>query len=251
MKIVVIGGAGLIGSKTVGILRQGGHEIIAASRKSGIDAVTGRGLKETLAGAAVVIDLANSPSFEDKAVMAFFETSGRNLLAAEEAAGVRHHVALSIVGTDRTPDNGYFRAKLVQEKLIAASGIPYTIIRATQFMEFLGTIAAASADGNVVRLSPGLFQPIAADDVAAIVADVALAPPRNGIIDIAGPERAPFNEIIGRYLKAVDDPREVVRDPEARYWGGLVEEHSLVSLGEARLGRIGLDEWLRRSRAGS
>lgn len=251
MKIVVIGGAGLIGSKTVGILRQGGHEIIAASRKSGIDAVTGRGLKETLAGAAVVIDLANSPSFEDKAVMAFFETSGRNLLAAEEAAGVRHHVALSIVGTDRTPDNGYFRAKLVQEKLIAASGIPYTIIRATQFMEFLGTIAAASADGNVVRLSPGLFQPIAADDVAAIVADVALAPPRNGIIDIAGPERAPFNEIIARYLKAVDDPREVVRDPEARYWGGLVEEHSLVSLGEARLGRIGLDEWLRRSRAGS
>ncbi len=251
MKIVVIGGAGLIGSKTVGILRQGGHEIIAASRKSGIDAVTGRGLKETLAGAAVVIDLANSPSFEDKAVMAFFETSGRNLLAAEEAAGVRHHVALSIVGTDRTPDNGYFRAKLVQEKLIAASGIPYTIIRATQFMEFLGTIAAASADGNVVRLSPGLFQPIAADDVAAIVADVALAPPRNGIIDIAGPERAPFNEIIARYLKAVDDPRGVVRDPEARYWGDLVEEHSLVPLGEARLGRIGLDEWLRRSRAGS
>lgn len=251
MKIVVIGGAGLIGSKTVGILRQGGHEIIAASRKSGIDAVTGRGLKETLAGAAVVIDLANSPSFEDKAVMAFFETSGRNLLAAEDAAGVRHHVALSIVGTDRTPDNGYFRAKLVQEKLIAASGIPYTIIRATQFMEFLGTIAAASADGNVVRLSPGLFQPIAADDVAAIVADVALAPPRNGIIDIAGPERAPFNEIIARYLKAVDDPREVVRDPEARYWGGLVEEHSLVPLGEARLGPIGLDEWLRRSRAGS
>ena len=251
MKIVVIGGAGLIGSKTVGILRQGGHEIIAASRKSGIDAVTGRGLKEPLAGAEVVIDLANSPSFEDKAVMAFFETSGRNLLAAEDAAGVRHHVALSIVGTDRTPDNGYFRAKLVQEKLIATSGIPYTIIRATQFMEFLGTIAAASADGNVVRLSPGLFQPIAADDVAAIVADVALAPPRNGIIDIAGPERAPFNEIIARYLKAVDDPREVVRDPEARYWGGLVEEHSLVSLGEARLGRIGLDEWLRRSRAGS
>ncbi len=251
MKIVVIGGAGLIGSKTVGILRQGGHEIIAASRKSGIDAVTGRGLKETLAGAAVVIDLANSPSFEDKAVMAFFETSGRNLLAAEDAAGVRHHVALSIVGTDRTPDNGYFRAKLVQEKLIATSGIPYTIIRATQFMEFLGTIAAASADGNVVRLSPGLFQPIAADDVAAIVADVALAPPRNGIIDIAGPERAPFNEIIARYLKAVDDPREVVRDPEARYWGGLVEEHSLVPLGEARLGPIGLDEWLRRSRAGS
>ena len=202
-----------------------------------------------MAGAQVVIDLANSPSFEDKAVLEFFETSGRNLLAAEAAAGVRHHVALSIVGTDRTPENGYFRAKVAQEKLIEASGIPYTIIRATQFLEFLGTIAASSADGNMVRLPPGLFQPIAADDVAAIVADVTLAAPRSGIVEIAGPERAPFNEIIARYLKAVGDPREVVRDPEARYWGGRVEEHSLVPLGEARLGRIGLDEWLRCSRA--
>jgi uncharacterized protein YbjT (DUF2867 family) len=183
--------------------------------------------------------------------MEFFETAGRNLLAAEAAAGVRHHVALSIVGTDRTPDNGYFRAKVAQEKLIEASGIPHTIVRATQFMEFLGAIADAGADGNVVRLSPGLFQPIAADDVAANVADVALAAPRNGIVEIAGPERAPFNDIIARYLKAVGDPRQVVRDPEARYWGGRVEEHSLVPLGEARLGRIGLDEWLRRSRAGA
>jgi uncharacterized protein YbjT (DUF2867 family) len=249
MKIVVIGGTGLIGSKTTAILRHGGHDVIAASRKNGIDALTGEGLKEAMAGAAVVIDLANSPSFEDRAVMAFFETSGRNILAAEDAARVHHHVALSIVGTDRTPDNGYFRAKVAQEKLIEASGIPHTIIRATQFMEFLGTIAAASSDGNVVRLSPGLFQPIAADDVAAIVADIALAPPRNGIIDIAGPESAPFNEIIARYLKAVGDRREVVRDPEARYWGGRVEERSLVPLGEARLGRIGLDEWLRRARA--
>jgi uncharacterized protein YbjT (DUF2867 family) len=251
MKIVVIGGTGLIGSKTVAILRQGGHEVVAASPKSGINTITGEGLKEAMAGAQVAIDLANSPSFEDKAVLEFFETSGRNLLAAEAAAGVRHHVALSIVGTDRTPDNGYFRAKVAQEKLIEASGIPYTIIRATQFLEFLGTIAATSADGNLVRLSPGLFQPIAADDVAAIVADVALAAPRSGIVDIAGPERAPFNEIIARYLKAVGDPREVVSDPEARYWGGRVEERSLVPLGEARLGRIGFDEWFRRSRAGA
>ena len=249
MKIVVIGGTGLIGSKTVAILRQGGHEVVAASPSSGINTIPGEGLKEAMVGAQVVIDLANSPSFEDKAVLEFFETSGRNLLAAEAAAGVRHHVALSIVGTDRTPDNRYFRAKVAQEKLIEASGIPYTIIRATQFLEFLGTIAATSADGNLVRLSPGLFQPIAADDVAAIVADVALAAPRSGIVEIAGPERAPFNEIIARYLKAVGDPREVVSDPEARYWGGRVEERSLVPLGEARLGRIGFDEWLRRSQA--
>jgi uncharacterized protein YbjT (DUF2867 family) len=194
----------------------------------------------------VVIDLANSPSFEDKAVLEFFETSGRNLLAAEAVAGIRHHVALSIVAIDRT-DNGYFRAKVAQEKFIVASGVPYTIIRATQFLEFLRGIADSSADGNVVRLPPVLFQPIAADDVAAVVAEVALAPPRNGIVEIAGPERAPFNEIIGRYLKAVGDPREVVSDPAARYWGGRVEERSLVPLGEARLGRIGLDEWLRRS----
>jgi uncharacterized protein YbjT (DUF2867 family) len=248
MKIVVIGGTGLIGSKTVAILRQGGHELIAASPKTGINTITGEGLKEAMADAAIVIDLANSHSFEDQAVMEFFETSGRNLLGAEAAAAVRHHVALSIVGADRTRDNGYFRAKVVQEKLIEASGIPYTIVRATQFMEFLGAIATASADGNLVRLSPGLFQPIAADDVAAIVADVALTTPLNGIVEIAGPERAPFNEIIACYLKAVDDPRKVVSDPEARYWGGRVEERSLVPLGEARLGQIGFDEWLRRRR---
>src|SRR5580692_8585496 len=248
MKIVVIGGTGLIGSKTVAILRQGGHEVLAASPNGGVNTITGEGLKEALAGVQVVIDLANSPSFEDKAVLEFFETSGRNLLAAEAAAGVRHHVALSIVAIDRT-DNGYFRAKLAQEKLIETSGIPYTIIRAPQFMEFLRGIADSSADGNIVRLPPVLFQPIAADDVAAIVAEVALAAPRNGIVEIAGPERGPFNEIVAKYLKAVGDPRQVVRDPEARYWGGPVEERSLVPLGEARLGRIGLDEWVRRSQA--
>ena len=249
MKIVVIGGTGLIGSKTVAILRQGGHEVLAASPNSGVNTITGEGLKEATAGAQVVIDLANSPSFEDKAVLEFFQTSGRNLLAAEAAAGVRHHVALSIVGTDRTPENGYFRAKVAQEEMIKASGIPYTIIRSTQFLEFLRAIAAEGSEGNTVRISPGLFQPIASDDVAGFVADVALAAPRNGIVEIAGPERAPFNEIVARYLKAVGDPRAVVSDPEARYWGGRVEERSLVPLGEARLGRIGLDDWLRRSQA--
>jgi uncharacterized protein YbjT (DUF2867 family) len=248
MKIAVIGGTGLIGSKTVAILRQGGHEVVAASPQSGVNTITGEGLKEVTAGAQVVIDLANSPSFEDKAVLEFFETSGRNLLAAEAAAGVRHHVALSIVAIDRT-DNGYFRGKVAQEKLIVASGMPYTIIRSTQFLEFLGGIAASSADGNIVRLPPSLFQPIAADDVAAIVAEAAAAAPLNGIVEIAGPERAPFNEIIARYLKAAGDPREVVCDPEARYWGGRIEERSLVPLGEARLGRIGFDEWFRRSQA--
>ena len=248
MKIVVIGGTGLIGSKVVEKLKQKGHEAIAAAPNTGVNTLTGEGLMEAMTGAQVVIDLANSPSFEDKAVLEFFETSGRNLRAAEAAAGVRHHVALSIVGTDRS-DNGYFHAKVAQEKLIETSGVPYTIIRATQFLEFLGAIAASSADGNMIRLPPGLFQPIAADDVAAIVADVALAAPRNGVVEIAGPERAPFNEIVARYLKGVGDSREVVRDPEARYWGGRVEERSLVPLGEAPLGRIGLDEWLSRSRA--
>jgi len=249
MKFVVIGGTGLIGSKTVDILRQRAHEVVAASPQSGINSITGEGLKEAMIGAQVVIDLANSPSFEDEAVLEFFETSGRNLVAAESAARVGHHIALSIVGTDRTPDNGYFRAKVAQEKLIESSGIPYTIIRSTQFMEFLGGIAASSTDGNKVRLSPGLFQPIASDDVAAIVVDIALGAPRSGIVEIAGPERGRFNEIVARYLNAVGDPREVIKDPEALYFGGRVEEHSRVPLGEARRGRIGFDEWRRRSQA--
>jgi len=249
MKIVIIGGTGLIGSKTAPILRQAGHEVVAAAPNTGVNTITGEGLKEAMAGTQVVIDLANSPSFEDKAVLEFFETSGRNLLGAETIAGVRHHVAVSIVGTDRSPDSGYFRAKVAQEKLIQASRVPYTIIRSTQFLEFLRSIAASGADGDVVRISPGLFQPIAADDVAAVVAEVALAAPRNGIVEIAGPERAPFSEIVARYLKGVGDPRKVVSDPEARYFGARVEERSLVPLGDARLGRIGFDEWLRRSQA--
>ena len=246
MKIVVIGGTGLIGSKTVAILRQGGHEVVGASPKSGVNSITGEGLKEAMAGTQVVIDLTNSPSFEDKAVLEFFETSGRNLLPAEAAAGVRHHVALSIVAIDRT-DNGYFRAKIAQEKLIEGSGIPYTIVRSTQFLEFLAGIAASGAEGDKVRISTGLLQPIAAEDVAAIVADVALANPANGIVEIAGPERAPFNEIVARYLKAVSDPREVVGDPAARYFGGLVDERSLVPLGEARLGPTRFEDWLKQS----
>ncbi|MEH2512570.1 uncharacterized protein YbjT (DUF2867 family) [Nitrobacteraceae bacterium AZCC 1564] len=250
MKIVVIGGTGLIGSKAVAILRRGGHEVVAASRKGGVNTVTGEGLEEAMAGAQAVIDLSDASSSDAKAVLAFFETSGRNLLAAEVAAGVRHHVVLSIVGTDRVPGQGYYRAKVAQEKLIEASGIPYTIIRSTQFFEFLGSIADANTDGMVVRLPSGLLQPVAADDVAAIVTEVALADPRNGIIEIAGPERAPFDEIVARYLKAIGDAREVVKDSEARYFGGRLEAKSLVPWGEARLGFIYFEEWLR-SRKGA
>ena len=247
MKIVVIGGTGLIGSKSVAILRQGGHVVVAAAPNTGVNTITGEGLKEVVADAQVVIDLANSPSFDGKTALEFFQTSGKHLLAAEAAAGVGHHVALSIVGIDRNPEIGYFRAKVAQEKLIESSGVPYTIVRSTQFLEFLRGIADTNTDGNSVRISPGLLQPIAADDVAAFVADAALAAPRNGVVEIAGPERAPFNEFVARYLKAVGDPRQVVSDPEVRYYGGLVEECSLVPLGDARLGRMGFDEWLRRS----
>jgi uncharacterized protein YbjT (DUF2867 family) len=247
MKIVVVGGTGLIGSKTVAILRSGGNEVLAASAKRGINTVTGEGLREAIAGAQVVIDVSNAPSFEAKAVLEFFETSGRNLLAAEAAAGVRHHITLSVVGVDRVPGQGYYRAKVAQEKMVRVSGIPYTIIRSTQFFEFLGRIADANTDGSVVRLPPGLLQPIAADDVADFIAEAALFCPRNGIIEIAGPEQAPFNEIVARYLKGVGDPREVVSDPKARYFGGQLAENSLVPLGDTRLGRLHLDAWLGRS----
>jgi len=243
MKIVVIGGSGLIGSKTVAILRRRGHEVVAAAPNTGVNTITGEGLAHALAGAHLVVDLANSPSFEDKAVLEFFRTSERNLLAAETSAGVRRHVALSIVAIDRT-DNGYFRAKLAQEKLIEASGIPCTIVRSTQFMEFLGGIADSSMVEGKVRVPPVLFQPIAADDVASFVAAAALDKSQDGLVEIAGPERAPLNEFVARYLKAIGDPRQVVGDPQAPYWGAQVGERSLVPLGEARLGRIGLDEWL-------
>jgi uncharacterized protein YbjT (DUF2867 family) len=251
MKIVAIGGTGLIGSKTVVILRGGGHEVVAASRKCDVNTVTGEGPKEAIAGAQVLLDLCNARSFDAGAVLEFFESSGRNLLAGEAVAGVRHHVALSIIGTNWVPGQGYYRAKVAQEKLIEASGILYTIIRSTQFLEFLGGIADASTEGSAIKLPPGLLQPIAADDVAAVVAEVAFANPRNGAIDIAGPKRAPFNEIVARYLKAVGDRREAVKDPDARCFGGRLHENSLVPLSEARLGRLNLEEWLRHSRKGA
>jgi uncharacterized protein YbjT (DUF2867 family) len=247
MKIVVIGGAGLIGSKTVAVLRQRGHTVAAASRQSGVNIITGEGLRDAVAAARVVIDLSNPSASDAKSALEFFETAGRNLLAAESAAGVRHHVVLSIVGTDRVPGQGYYRAKVAQEQLAEKSGLPYTIIRSTQFLEFLASIADGHMDQGVVRLPRGLLQPIAADDVAALVAEVALAPPRNGIVEIAGPERAPFHEIVSRYLKGVGDPREVIEDTEARYFGGRLEERSLVPWGEARLGRLTLEAWLSRS----
>lgn len=250
MKIVVIGGSGLIGSNVIPLLRAAGHEVLAASPATGVNALTGEGLAEALSGARVVIDLTNSPSFEPQAVLDFFRTAGRNLAMAERAAGVGHHVALSIVGTDRTPDNGYFRAKVAQEETIKAFGVPYTIVRATQFMEFLGAIADASVSDGAVRLPTGQFQPIAAKDVAAFVAEAALGEPRNGTFDVAGPERAPFDAFISRYLAATGDRRPIIVDPAARYFGGAVEDLSLVPLGEARLGRIGFDEWFQ-SRPGN
>src|SRR5256885_2990635 len=226
MKIVVVGGSGLIGTKLVNRLRKQGHEVVAASHKSGVDTITGEGLPEALAGAQVVDDVANSPSFEDKAVLKFFETSGRNLLAAEKAAGVRHHVALSVVGTDRLLESGYFRAKMAQENLIKASKIPYTIVRATQFYEFMGAIAQFSTVGQTVRLLSALAQPIGSDDVAAAMADVAVGPPLNGTIEIAGPERIPLDQLVGRFLTATQDPREMVRDAHARYFGIAVDRKS-------------------------
>jgi uncharacterized protein YbjT (DUF2867 family) len=249
MKIVVIGGTGLIGSKTIALLRGAGHDALAAAPNTGVDTVTGEGLDAALAGAEVVIDLANSRSFEPTAVMEFFTAHEKNLLAAEARAGVRHHVVLSIVGADRSPDNGYFRAKVAQEELIRGSGLPYTVIRSTQFMEFLGSIADAGQTDGGVNIATGLFQPIAADDVAAIVADTALGAPRNGTLEIAGPERAPFDEIVRGYLRMLGDDRPVHADPDAPYFGGKVERLSLVPTGEAQLGRIGLADWVARRRA--
>ncbi len=247
IKIVVVGGSGLIGKKVVNNLRQLGHKIVAASPSSGVNTITGEGLAEAIAGAQVVVDVANSPSFEDKAAMEFFKTSGHNLLTAEAAAGVRHHVALSVVGAERLQKMGYFRAKLAQENMIKASEIPYTIVRATQFFEFTGAIAQTGAVGQTVHQPPTLFQPIAADDVAAILAEVALAAPVNDTIEIAGPERVGLDELVGRFLRATNDPRELVSDPQARYFGIAVNDQSLTPGPNARIAPTFFEDWLGRS----
>lgn len=244
MKIVVIGGTGLIGGKVVSNLRQKGHEVVAASLNTGVNTITGEGLAEALAGAQVVIDVANSPSFDDEAVMAFFTTSGRNLLAAEADAGVRHHIALSVVGTDRLPQSGYLRAKVAQEDLIKASGIPYTIVRSTQFFEFLGGIAQSSTDGQTVRLSPAHVQPVASDDVAALVAEVATMVPANGVIELAGPERIGLDDLVRRYLAAKHDTREVVTDVRAQYFGTELNDKSLTPGDNPYIGTTSFEAWL-------
>jgi uncharacterized protein YbjT (DUF2867 family) len=244
MKIVVVGGTGLIGSKVVAILRGQGHEAVPASPRLGINTLTGEGLAAALAGAAVVVDVSNSPSFEDAAVLAFFATSTRTLLAAEAAAGVGHHVALSIVGIDRSPGSGYFEAKLAQEQLIEAGPIPYSIVRATQFFEFVDGIADGATTGTDVHIAPVAFQPMAADDVARAVAGVAVGPPLNGRLEIAGPERLRFDEVVRRRLMARNGARQVIADPRATYFGTVPSEQSLVPLDGAKLGTIRFEDWL-------
>ena len=247
MKIVVFGGNGLIGTKLVKLLRQKGHEVVAASRASGVNILTGEGITEALADAEVVVDVLNSPSFEDKPVMEFFETAGRNLLPAETAAGVKHHVALSVVGTERLLASGYFRAKMAQENLIKASKIPYTIVRATQFYEFVGAIADSSSDGQTIRLPSTLMQPIVSDDVAAALADVAVAKPLNGTIELAGPEPIRMDDLVRRYLTAHRDARKVVTDAKVGYYGTPVNDQSLTPGANPRLGPTRFDDWLSRS----
>jgi len=244
MKIVVIGGTGLIGSKLIPRLRDQGHEAVAASPKSGVNSITGEGLAEALKGTSVVIDVTNSPSWEDSAVMKFFETSTRNLLSSEAAAGVGHHVALSVVGTDRLSESGYFRAKIVQEKLIAESSVPCSIVRATQFFEFLKGLADISTAGGKVHLPPVLFQPMAADDVAAGVGGIAARPPANGIVEIGGPERFRIDELVRRRLATLKDPREIIADPHARYSGAILSERTLIPGDNAQLGKTTFESWL-------
>jgi uncharacterized protein YbjT (DUF2867 family) len=244
MKIVVIGGTGLIGSKVVTKLRERGYDVVAASPASGVNTLTGQGLAEVLEGASVVVDVSNSPSFEDAAVMEFFQTSTRNLLTYEAATGVGHHVALSVVGCDGLPDSGYLRAKVAQEKLIEESSIPYSIVRATQFFEFLNGIADSATEGNTVRLPSVSFQPMAADDVASVVSKVAIASPLNGIVEVAGPEQFRFDEFIRRGLNARKDPREVIADPHARYFGAELSERSLVPGDGALLAETRFEDWL-------
>ncbi|SDD04562.1 Uncharacterized conserved protein YbjT, contains NAD(P)-binding and DUF2867 domains [Massilia sp. PDC64] len=245
MKIVVIGGTGLIGSKLVTLLRARGHEALAASPNSGVNALTGEGLDAALAGSDVVVDVANSPSFADDAVLAFFTTSGRNLLAAARRAGVKHYVALSVVGTQRLADSGYFRAKIAQEELIRASGLPYTIVHSTQFFEFLGGIVAAAGQDDMIALSPAFIQPIASDDVAAAMADVVPGAPVNGIVEIAGPDRFRLADLVRDYLAARGDTRTVRADARARYFGAELQEDTLVPHGAARLGAIRIGSWLQ------
>jgi len=243
-KIVVIGGTGLIGTKLVRNLRQLGHEVVAASPSTGVNTLTGEGLAEALAGAQVVVDVANSPSFEDKAVLEFFETAGRNILAAEAAAGVGHHIALSVVGTDRMLAAGYFRAKIAQETLIKAAKIPYTIVRATQFFEFVGAIAQAGTQGQTVRVSPAMMQPIVSDDVAAALTRTALAAPLNGTVDLAGPEPIRMNELVSQFLTAHGDSREVIVDERAGYFGTEVNDQSLTPDANPILGKTRFADWL-------
>jgi uncharacterized protein YbjT (DUF2867 family) len=245
MKIVVAGGTGLIGSRLVQRLREQGQEVVAASPKSGVNSITGQGLADALRGASAVVDVTNSPSWEDAAVLQFFETSTRNLLEEEGRAGVGHHVALSVAGTERLLASGFFRAKMAQEKLIQASSVPYTIVRATQFFEFVKTIADYSTQGNEVRLPPALFQPMAADDVAAALAEIAMSPPVNGMVEIGGPEVFGLDELARRELAALKDPRKVISDPSAHYYGIAVSERTLVPGKGARLGEIRFDAWLR------
>ena len=249
MKIVVIGGTGLIGTKVVNNLRHRGKEVVAASPSAGVNIFTGEGLAAALTGAQVVVDVANAPSWEDKAVMEFFQTAGRNLAAAETAAGVQHHVALSIVGADRLPANGYLRAKVAQENLIKASGIPFTIVRSTQFFEFAKGMVQSATEGQTVRLSPALFQPIAADDVAAALTGFALAKPLNGTIEIAGPAPIRMDEFARRFLSATRDPREVTADAHAQYFGTELNDQSLSPGKNARLAPTRFEEWLSRSTA--
>lgn len=247
MKIVVIGGSGLIGANVVTRLRQRGHEVLAASPRTGVNTLTGEGLAAALIGAQVVVDVANSPSFEDRAVMEFFETSGRHLLAAEDAAGVEHHLALSVVGSDRLPGSGYLRAKLVQERLIKASGIPYTILRSTQFFEFIGGIIEAAAVDGAIRLSPALLQPIAADDVAAALAELAIGPPLNRMLEVAGPESLPLDELARQAMAATGDRRQVIADVHARYFGAELDDGSLTPGDHPLRGRTHLQQWLDAS----
>ena len=245
MKIIVIGGTGLIGSKLVAILKQRGHEAVAASPNTGVDTMSGKGLDQALNGADIVVDVANSPSFADDAVMDFFTTSGRNLLAAAKKAGIRHHVALSVVGTERLAASGYFRGKIAQEALIRDSGLPYTIVHSTQFFEFLGGIAASAGDGDTIRLSPAYIQAISSSDVALAMADYTLGAPHNGVVEIAGPERVRLSDLVQHYLRAKNDPRQVVADVHAPYFGAELQDDTLVPGAGARLGTVKVDDWLQ------